>query len=421
MNQISQYIYREANKFSGGLISERGARIGDSLVIAPIHGGEKRLILNRTEYTISSKSDFSVDVFANKILIPTVGPSSFSFLLTLEEGERFLLKAQGDIPFKLNGSYGYCSFLERGDRVMIGYTEFLFSPPMARSQPKGSVDIDRRVAQSDLSILLQGETGTGKTTLARTIHQLSGRGGRFVHLNLASFSEGIIESEIFGHVKGAFTGAVKSKGGALLESHKGTLFLDEVDSLPITLQTKLLLFLDSMEFRPVGGSSYRAVDTRLIFASGQRLEELVSDGRMRKDFYFRLASGLDIHLSPLREEENKIEDIMEDFAQKNGISYDRPLITFYKKMSWPGNVRQLLSHLKRKLVMSKRTHFTVDHMDHELEQKDFNRSSKMMSLEEMKRNYVKTIFKKLGNQRSKTLEILQISPPTLRTMLSGTT
>ncbi len=417
MNNKMAYFHK-ADSFSNGMISERGARLDDRLVILPPQGMSKKLKLNRTEYTIKSNSDFSVTVMGTLIEVPSINEESFEFLLELQGDSRFLLRAMGGVPFKHNGTYSYCSYIERGDRVLIGFTELRFGPPVEAMLVCPKLFSDKRVARSGLSVLIQGETGTGKTTLAREIHELSGRSGVFVHLNLSAFSESLVESELFGHVKGAFTGAIKAKDGALWESNRGTLFLDEIDSLSLALQTKLLLFLDSKEFRAVGGTSMRSVDTRLIFASGQNLESLVEEGKIRKDFYYRLASGIEIKLPSLRNDRERIDELVHSFAYKNGMTVDRKLVKHYMKMNWPGNIRQLLSHLKRKSVLTEKTHLIIDQYDLELEKSDRG-EPELQSLEDMKRSYAVMVYNKLGKSKKRALEVLKVSPPTLRALVSA--
>ena len=172
---------------------------------------------------------------------------------------------------------------------------------------------------SSMPILLIGETGTGKTTIAKKIHDESGVGGNFVHLNLSSFSQSLIESEIFGHRKGAFTGAISDKKGAILEANKGTLFLDEIDSIDISLQTKLLTFLDNGEFRAVGGGSNTS-DVRMIYSSGKNIKDLVASGEMRLDFYFRLKNSLCLEVPNLRDNKDYLKDIIHEILDRNALS-----------------------------------------------------------------------------------------------------
>ena len=189
---------------------------------------------------------------------------------------------------------------------------------------------NHKLIRSDLNILIQGETGTGKTRLARRIHDESGSSGDFVHINLSSFSPSLIESELFGYQKGSFTGAIKNKVGALASANFGTLFIDEIDSLPFALQTKLLLFLDDQKFSPVGSRQVLSANTRIIFASGRSLIDLVKRGSMREDFYFRIISGHEIRMRPLRDCPELIDRLINHFSIKNNVSLTIKLKEFYK-------------------------------------------------------------------------------------------
>ena len=160
--------------------------------------------------------------------------------------------------------------------------------------------MEQNLINSDLKILISGETGTGKSHLARKVHEKSGRLGEFVAINLSSFNPQLIESELFGHKKGSFTGAIHDKTGAFSMAKNGTLFLDEIDSLPLDLQTKLLTFIDNKKFRRVGDTKEESINTRLIFASGRPLEQLVEQGSFRKDLFFRLKSGHSVEMASLR-------------------------------------------------------------------------------------------------------------------------
>ena len=273
--------------------------------------------------------------------------------------------------------------------------------------------------KSDIPILLTGETGTGKSSLARKIHEGSGRAGRFVHLNLSSFAEGVLESELFGHVKGAFTGAIGDKAGAMLEAHNGTLFLDEIDSIPLSLQTKLLLFFDSLEIRPVGGNSVRKASSRLIFASGKNLLQQVEQGFMRKDFYFRIGSSVHIQLKSLREKPDHIETFVQNFIQKNGSSIEPSLLKFYINYSWPGNFRQLKGHLEKKCLGREGKYLVLDQEDLGLRLNQFatSNSDGWPTLREMKQAYVLRTYNYFNKNMEMTASVLRVTTRTLKTML----
>lgn len=198
-----------------------------------------------------------------------------------------------------------------------------------------------------LSIYLSGETGTGKEVLARMIHEQSARStGPFVALNCGALPLSLAESELFGHVKGAFTGAVRDRPGALLQAHSGTLFLDEVGDLPPEIQVQLLRFLESGEIRPVGGDRILHADVRVICATHKPLLKLVHEGKFRQDLYFRLAS-IPIEISPLRHRTEDIEFLAKKFAAENEKSLTVEAIHKLVLYAWPGNVRELRHSIER--------------------------------------------------------------------------
>lgn len=204
------------------------------------------------------------------------------------------------------------------------------------------------VAQTDSSVLITGETGTGKDLLADAIHQASGRAkGPFVKLNCGALPETLLESELFGHVKGAFTGAVENKSGRFRLAHNGTLFLTEIGDLPLALQVKLLSFLDDRTFYPIGASKPAKVDVRVVAATHRNLEEMVREKRFREDLLFRL-NVVRMHLPPLRERGEDAELIMNHFLnmfrttfKKQVKSFDARARDLLLDYSYPGNVREL--------------------------------------------------------------------------------
>lgn len=223
-----------------------------------------------------------------------------------------------------------------------------------------SLEQAARVAvHRDVTVLIGGETGTGKELLARAIHYESPRAAEpFVEVNCAAIPANLLESELFGHEKGAFTGAVASKPGLFELAHGGTLFLDEVATLPIDLQPKLLRALESREIRRVGGQQSRQVDVRVIAATHANLLMAVSQGLFREDLYYRL-NVVALALPPLREREDDVELLAETFITRIATSYGLPvppltpeIRSALREYRWPGNVRELRNSVERSLVLS---------------------------------------------------------------------
>jgi transcriptional regulator with PAS, ATPase and Fis domain len=251
--------------------------------------------------------------------------------------------------------------------------------------------------------------------LAKKIHKATRNDKAFIHINISSFSQSLMESELFGHIKGAFTGAISDKPGAILAAQDGTLFIDEIDSLPLELQTKLLIFLDEKKFRPVGSHKEINIKCRLIFASGQKLESLLKKNIMRKDFYFRLNSGLKIRLPSLREDENLMANICDQFAYENKVLIEPKLIEFYQTLPWPGNIRQLRSLLRKKMLMSHHSRLAFDKCDEALMQEstnlmDLNESiEREITMDELKYHYVHKLLLKYNYNKSAVAKVLGIT------------
>ncbi|HXG10077.1 MAG TPA: sigma-54 dependent transcriptional regulator [Gemmataceae bacterium] len=217
----------------------------------------------------------------------------------------------------------------------------------------------RLVAPTRASVLLVGQTGTGKELVARAIHRLSPRAdGPYVRVNCGALSESLLESELFGHVKGAFTGAIDNKTGRFEAAHGGTIFLDEISSMSPKLQVKLLRVLQEHEFERVGESRTIRVDTRVIAATNQFLEDEIEAGRFREDLYYRL-NVVPIYLPPLSERREDIEPLarffLERYSEEN--RRDPPELTeevlqLLRERDWPGNVRELENHIERAVVLA---------------------------------------------------------------------
>ncbi len=223
---------------------------------------------------------------------------------------------------------------------------------------KQVLNLVRAAAKADSSILISGETGTGKELIAKALHSESDRKGQFLAINCSAITSGLLESELFGHKKGAFTGADREKQGLFSIASGGTLFLDEIADLPLELQPKLLRVLQESEIRKVGATRSEKIDTRVVAATGTDLQEAVQNGLFRRDLYYRLAV-VDINLPPLRERPEDIIVLAEYFLAKLCQREGRPLLqinaTAQKNLSayhWLGNVRELENYLEKALIFS---------------------------------------------------------------------
>lgn len=242
--------------------------------------------------------------------------------------------------------------------------------PIFRSEKfKQAYELALAVADSDSNVLVLGESGTGKELVASAIHYGSPRkDNRFLAINCAALSETLLESQLFGHIKGAFTGAVQAQKGLLEETHLGTLFLDEVGELSPALQAKLLRVLQEGEFIPVGSTKTKKVDVRFVAATNRNLLQEVSDGNFREDLYYRL-NVISVELPPLRERPEDIEPLVEHFLNKISQRTQRSVggiepqaLKALQNYHWPGNVRELENVMERCSILSRGGSITIDHL-----------------------------------------------------------
>src|SRR5437899_9945048 len=241
--------------------------------------------------------------------------------------------------------------------------------PVAQPSPDGMIGsspqvqqlmhLVRRVAVSPSAVLLRGESGTGKELLARALHEHSPRAGKaFVKVHCAALSPGLLESELFGHVKGAFTGAHEDKIGRFELADGGTLFLDEIGDITLEVQIKLLRVLQEMTFERVGSSEPLQVDVRVIAATHQNLERFIKEGRFREDLYYRI-NVISVLVPPLRERREDIAELALHFLKVHGdrsgktmLQIDDDALGILKAYSWPGNIRQLENVIERAVVVA---------------------------------------------------------------------
>ncbi|GIZ52718.1 sigma-54-dependent transcriptional regulator [Noviherbaspirillum aridicola] len=242
--------------------------------------------------------------------------------------------------------------------LVLGSREPLFG--FVSSAMKALERLVAKVAPTDSTVLVTGESGTGKGVIARQIHQNSLRAdGPFIPVNCGAIPENLMESELFGHVKGSFTGADKARKGLFLEADKGTIFLDEIGELPLALQVKLLHVIEEKTVRPVGSEQARRADVRIVAATNRDLRQMVAEGKFREDLYFRL-SVFHVHVPPLRERRQDIPGLVHFLLQRsakrlnNGgeISIDADVEEILSAYDWPGNVREMENVVDRALILA---------------------------------------------------------------------
>jgi two-component system response regulator PilR (NtrC family)/two-component system response regulator HydG len=273
----------------------------------------------------------------------------------------------------------------------------------------------QRVGPSQRAALICGESGTGKELVARAIHATSGRGA-FVAVNCSAFPENLLESELFGHEKGAFTGASRDKPGLFETAHRGTLFLDEVTEMPAPLQPKLLRALESGEIRRVGATNTRMVDVRVIAASNQDLEEAVAKGRFREDLFWRL-NVVQIPVPPLRERVADIPLLVEHFLDGRVIAPDA--LAVLAAYPWPGNVRELRNAIERAMTLSASEAIQVADLPPRIREEGraaalvAAASRKQVPLRVLERDYILEVLRQVGGNKSRAAEILGLDRKTL--------
>ncbi len=278
------------------------------------------------------------------------------------------------------------------------------------------------VSESECSILLTGETGVGKSLIAKIIHFSGARQERpFLSLNCATLTEDLLASELFGHEKGAFTGAIAAKQGLVEVADTGTLFLDEIAELSPNLQAKLLKVVEEGEFFRVGSTRPRRVDVRFIAATNQNVRSLISEGRFREDLYYRL-NVLEIHIPPLRERSEDIMPLSTYFLRKHLPRFNKKIsglsdesANILMQYSFPGNVRELENIIERAIILEKTPTITPASLPRgiRLLQIETIDPEKIATVDEVIKDYAEKVVKMLGGNRTKAAELLGISRTSL--------
>ncbi len=302
------------------------------------------------------------------------------------------------------------------------------SPPMRKLFDELS-----RVADSEASVLIVGESGTGKELAARAIHERSGRaGGPFVAVNCAALPDALLEAELFGHTRGAFTDARAARKGLLLQGHGGTVLLDEIGDLPLTLQPKLLRALEERRVRPVGGDEERPFDVRILASTNHDLESAVEEGRFREDLFFRV-NVITIKLPPLRSRGTDIVLLARHFLQRFAASAGKRLTGISDaaaerllSYAWPGNVRELRNALERAVALTRYEKLAVEDLPEKI--RAYRSShvvvagddpSELASMEEVERRYIQHVLMAVGGNKTLAAQVLGFDRKTLYRKLAG--
>lgn len=292
-----------------------------------------------------------------------------------------------------------------------------------------------RAAPTKSTVLILGESGTGKEVIARSIHQHSSRAQRaFVAVDCGALTETLLESELFGHARGAFTGAVGDKKGVFQSATSGTCFLDEIGDISLNMQSKLLRVLQEEEIRPVGGKEWIKVDVRVLAATNKDLDELVKSGAFREDLYYRL-KVITIQLPPLRERTEDIDALAQIFIRRYSLAAGKPITDISEKAierlrsySWPGNIRQLENAIEQAVVLAKNFVLTFEDLPKEVREDlpplyenagdEHLIFSDMPSLEEIKKRYAVYVLNRTRGNISRAAKTLNIDRRSLYRMLA---
>jgi len=275
------------------------------------------------------------------------------------------------------------------------------------------------VARLKTSVLVLGETGTGKELVARAIHEASGRAGAYLTVNCASLPEGLLEAELFGHLRGAFTGATADRKGLFEAATGGTILLDEIGDMPLAVQAKLLRVLESGEVRRLGSPTPRTVDVRVVAATHRDLDRCVGEGTFRQDLYFRL-NGLTIPVPPLRERASDLPLLTGHFLARHARAAGRPAPALtdaaaaaLARHPWPGNVRELSHVLERAVALARGPRLDVEDLPLRLRDAPGEAGPAPQSLDEVEKAHILAVLRSVRGNRGRAAAILGIDRKTL--------
>ncbi|MFN4132028.1 MAG: sigma-54-dependent transcriptional regulator [Caldimicrobium sp.] len=422
-------------------IVEDDASFADFLEIILKEEGYEVQSFSDAERALKALPDYRPQIVITDLKLP--GMDGISFIekakKLLPETEFLLITAFGSIPSAVSAlKKGACDYLTKP----LGSPEELLEKIKTILEEKEKHQIKRsfeelppfeilfagmedlyekilEVAPTSATILLLGETGTGKSAIAKAIHILSGRKGPFVEINCATLPENLVESELFGYEKGAFTGALKTKPGKLEIANEGTLFLDEISEMPLTIQAKFLRVLQDKSFERLGGLETLKTTARFITATNKNLHQLVKKGTFREDLYYRI-NVLSFYIPPLRERKEALPKIIHFILQKKAKTLGKELKPLSERAlyqllnySFPGNIRELENILERALLLSKGDYIEVSLEPHLSQDSTISQDLKNLNLREWEK---KLILKALEDSKGNKPEAAKKLGISLRTL-----
>ena len=364
-----------------------------------------------------------------KVIVLTGNSDRTNALAAIESGAYDFIEkpVQLDVLKIVLQRAAYLSNLEQENRSLqqqAGQKEF--AGLIGNSQPMQHLFRNlRQVGCSDVPILITGESGTGKELVARAIHGQSGRSnGAFVAINCGAIPDTLLESELFGYEKGAFTGAVQQRKGRIEGAEGGTLFLDEIGDIPLALQVKLLRFLQNREIQRLGGKEAMLVNARILAATNIDLQKAMGEGRFREDLYYRLCV-VTIDVPPLRERSSDISLLARTFLMRFSDELKKPLKGFTAQAidaltshGWPGNVRELENRVKRAVVMAEGSYVTPDNLELSTTASPLDASTLKASRDHREKELVRLAMEKADGNVTKAATYLGVSRPTLYQLLA---
>ncbi len=288
-------------------------------------------------------------------------------------------------------------------------------------------ELIRQVSETDASVLVTGESGVGKELVARALHRHSPRReGPFVAINCAAMPATLLESELFGHVKGAFTDAKESREGLFVQADRGTIFLDEIGEMPLEMQPKLLRVLQENRVRPIGGNTEVGFDTRVISSTNRDLETAIDEGRFREDLYYRI-NVVNLHVPALRSRGRDILLLAQHFleqvarrAEKSVVGISSPAAQKLLEYDWPGNVRELENTIERAVTLTKFEEITVDDLPEKIRKYESSTiiipgddPDELPTLEEVERRYIRRVLEAVGGNKTHAARVLGLDRRTL--------
>lgn len=364
-----------------------------------------------------------------QVVIQTAHVSDRHFRLEIRSEKLYIKDLRSETGTYVNGSQILEAVLHDGDLISAGYADLVVHdltkkakvfPMTSRSEFwNEQLKTMTSIANSDFSVLLLGPSGSGKDVIAKNLHDISQRSeAPFLSVNCSALTETLIESELFGHIKGSFTGAISDRKGAFEAARGGSLFLDEIGDLSYNLQAKILRAIENSEIRPVGSDKVIKTNVRIIAATHQNLSQKMREGSFRSDLFFRL-SVVVIDVPSLKDRIEDFEDLLYSFAKQMKVRFSYTAIQYLKKHDWPGNIRELKNVVSRASALFPKQSIHDNHIDTLLQRKDrlsqltqsasYAQDSKMQNLSVIKEIEKQMILKRLaannGNQKLTAVDL----------------